>query len=293
MDIWKEIKASYKEGSALTKLIYVNLGVFVVCKLIAVGFFLFSQSGVFNQYVMTLLAVPAYLPTLMVRPWTVFTYMFFHLDFLHILFNLLWLYWFGKVFLLYFNQKQLTSLYLIGGLSGAFLYILAYNTFPAFQSVLTYSQALGASAAVMAIAIGIAFYAPDYIFNLILIGPVKIKYIALFFILTDVIMIAGNNAGGHIAHLGGAMVGYYFAVAMRKGNDITKPLSRFLDLFVSLFTRRKKMTITYQKATQDYDFNYKKAQNQAEIDRILDKIAQNGYDSLSKIEKETLFKAGK
>jgi len=294
MNISDEIKESFKKGSMLTRLIYANLAVFIVIKFIYVLFFLFGKHTLIDEFATHWLAVPAQLSQLGVRPWTIITYQFLHFGFLHILFNILWLYWFGKVFLQYFNSKQLMATYILGGIAGAILYILFYNLFPVFQDVISVSYAMGASAAVMAIAIGIAFYVPDYTFNLLFIGPIKIKWIAFVFILTDVLTLADGNAGGHIAHLGGALFGYVFATSYRNGTDITKSFNRMLDALVTLFKRRPKMRVDYGGIPRDdKDYNFVKKQKNAQIDEILDKISKNGYESLSKVEKDILFKSSK
>jgi membrane associated rhomboid family serine protease len=291
MNILDEIKTSFKNGSALTKLIYLNLAVFLAVKLIGVIFFLLSVSPTFS--LANWLAVPADITSLIYKPWTVFTYMFLHLGFLHILFNLLILYWFGIIFLQYFDDKKLLSLYLVGGLAGAALYILFFNIFPVFQAYVSMSIMLGASASVMAIVMATAVYAPNYTVNLMFIGPVQLKYIAIFYIVIDVLSIASDNSGGHIAHLGGALFGYLYIAQMKKGKNITRGFDWFMDKIFSLFKPRQKFKVTYKRPMTDYDYNKSKAEKQKDIDKILDKIAKSGYDSLSKSEKEILFKNGK
>jgi membrane associated rhomboid family serine protease len=168
--IAEDIKISFKGGSAVVKLIYINLAVFVVVKILYVFFFLFSpglndvngKSGYFQENILTYLMVPANLSTLLARPWTLLSYMFLHFDFLHILFNLLWLFWFGRIFLHYLNEKQVLTTYLLGGLSGAFLFIASYNLFPGLAQHAQYAQAMGASASVTAIVIAVSFYSPNY-----------------------------------------------------------------------------------------------------------------------------------
>jgi membrane associated rhomboid family serine protease len=296
-----EIKQSFKEGSSLTKLIYINLGVFLVVKLLFVFYFLFSPSlggiqskGVyFQDNVLKFLMVPASLQVLLHRPWSLLSYMFLHFEFLHILFNVLWLYWFGRIFIKYLNERQLLSTYLLGGLAGAVLFMIFYNVFPGLKSDLNTAQALGASASVTAIVMAVSFYAPNHEVYLPFIGSVKIKYIAIFFVITDVLQIASDNAGGHIAHLGGAFYGYLFAMQLKRGRDTGNLFGKFMDTIASLFKPRKNMKVTYRKAASredDLDFNKMKGERQKEVDRILDKIAKSGYDSLSKKEKETLFK---
>jgi membrane associated rhomboid family serine protease len=237
------------------------------------------------------LMVPSRPDVLLSRPWTLVTYMFTHFGFMHILFNMLVLYWFGRIFLQYLTGRQLLTTYLIGGLAGAFLYLIFLNGFPGLRIPLGATM-LGASAAIMAIVVAISAYAPDYTLNLLFIGPVKLKYIALFYVVLDVLMIASDNAGGNISHLGGAMYGFWFTSQYKKGRDPGKWLNRLLDFIFNLFRRRPKLNVTYRKNAphiSDFDYNKNKIAQQKEIDRILDKIARAGYESLTKQEKEILF----
>ncbi len=306
MDIIKELKKRYKTGSILFKLIFINAAVFILLGII--NFFsIFGLPGISTS---DWFGVPADLGELMYKPWTLITYMFVHGGFMHILFNMLWLFWLGQIFLQFITSKRLLSVYLLGGLSGAALYIAAYNLLPVFDPL--GSTAIGASASVYAVVVAIAAFAPDYSLGVLFIGRVKLKYLALFMILLDIISIGGQpgemrlNAGGHIAHLGGALFGYFFAVRLKKGKDITKGFSATMDWLFSMFKSRPKMKVTSNKyrqkpssgtanakAASDLDYNKKKKASQAEIDRILDKISKKGYDSLTKEEKDTLFDMSK
>mgnify|MGYP006282767553 CR=1 FL=1 len=289
--IVQEIKNTFERGSALIKLIYINLAVFLVVGVIKVLAFLFGFGGITALFI-KFLAVPADLGALITRPWTLFTYMFLHEGFLHILFNLLWLYVFGRIFLMYMNEKRLLSVYLVGGLAGAALYILAFNVFPAFEQDLPKAIALGASASVMAIVIAVSVYAPNNAINFFFIGPIRLKYIALFVIVLDVLSIAGSNAGGHIAHLGGAIFGYFYIVQFRKGKNLTHGFDRFMDSIFSLFKPKPKFKVTHKRPANDIEYNRQKAEKQEKIDKILEKISKRGYDSLTKEEKEILFRSG-
>jgi membrane associated rhomboid family serine protease len=290
MNLIDEIKASFKEGSTLTKLIYLNLGVFLSIKIAQIFFILFDAPQGFES-LLRWFAVPAYFPDLIRKPWTLFTYMFLHEGFLHILFNMLWLFWFGRIFLEYLDQKKLASVYLLGGITGAVLYIISFNLFPVFKNVLTESVALGASASVIAVVIAIAAYVPNHTVYLMFIGPVKIKYIGIIIFVVTSVLDFSTNTGGKIAHIGGAILGFIYTSQYRKGKDIGKWINRLLDQIVTLFKPRKKMKVTYKKSTTEYEYNMKKAKEQEEINRILDKISKGGYESLTKDEKETLFKA--
>ncbi len=286
--IIEDIKNSYRHGGMLTRLIYINLGVFLFIQLFFIVDALFSLNV--GELIVTWFSVPSKPVNLLIRPWTLISYMFLHYSFMHILFNLLWLYWFGKIFLHYLEPRKLLNVYLLGGISGAVLYIIAYNLFPGLRQD---SILLGASAAVMAIVVGISVYAPNHEVFVFLIGPVKIKYIALIsFVLTSLMDFA-SNTGGKIAHIGGALFGYIYFVQLNRGKDMTRGFERFTGTILSLFKRRSRMKVTHRRSAQqmtDMEYNRYKAEKQAEIDRILDKIAKSGYDSLTKKEKETLFK---
>lgn len=289
MGIWDDIKNTFRKGNNLTKLIYINIGVFLLVTVAAIFGFLLNNEGFASKF-MDLLSVPADLNKLVLRPWTLITYMFTHKDILHILFNMLWLYWFGRIFLEYLDQRKLVAVYLLGGISGAIVYIFSFNVFPAFSGILSESVAIGASASVMAIVIAIAAYAPDYTVSLFLFGSIRIKYMALaIFILTSVIDFS-SNSGGKLAHIGGAFFGYFYTLNLRKGRDVAKGFNHLIDFLATAFKPRKKMKVTHKKPVTDYDFNKTKAEHQKKINSILDKISKGGYDSLTKEEKETLFK---
>jgi membrane associated rhomboid family serine protease len=242
------------------------------------------------------LAMPANLTELLHKAWTPLTYMFLHEGLFHFFFNMMTLFWFGKIFLLYFSEKQLVGLYIIGGLFGAFFYAAAFNLFPYFEPVLHQSILLGASASIMAIILASAVQAPNMELQLMLLGNVKLKYIAVFFVLTSFFGITSDNGGGQLAHLGGALAGYLFIVSLQQGRDLTSLINRILDSLFSLFGPRKlkvRPNPNRQRTTvSDADFNANKARNMQEIDKILDKIKSSGYESLSAAEKKRLFEQG-
>jgi membrane associated rhomboid family serine protease len=289
MGIWDDIKKTFRNGSSLTRLIYINIAVFILITIVAVISFLLSNPEVSGK-TLTFFSVPSSFKILLFKPWTIITYMFVHKDIWHILFNMLWLYWFGRIFLEYLDQKKLVAVYLLGGISGAIVYILSFNIFPAFTGVVAESVAIGASASVMAVVIAIAAYVPDYTVQLFLFGRIKIKYMALaIFVLTS-IMDFSVNSGGKLAHIGGAFFGYFYTMNLRQGRDIGKGFNRVIDFFVTLFKPRKKLKVTHKKAATEYEYNKIKTEHQTRINSILDKISKGGYDSLTKEEKETLFK---
>ncbi|NPA67778.1 MAG: rhomboid family intramembrane serine protease [Chlorobi bacterium] len=284
-----ELKEMFKHGSMLTKLLFINIGVF------AAGLILFLFVPV--QYV----AVPGNFKELIFRPWTLVTYMFIHQSLWHLLMNMLWLFWFGKLFLTYFNDKQLAAVYLSGGFAGAFFHIAVNMSAASGQQ----TTVIGASAAVMAIVFAVISYKPNYIIYLMFIGPVKIKYVGIFALLIDIAGLTGNLKGGgdgiaHLAHLGGAAFGLWFGIAAKNGKDITRGFNNMLNNLFSLFTEKRKTKINFKHdkfnrkmPDNDWDYNTRKAEIQKETDRILDKISKYGYDSLTKKEKEFLFRQKK
>lgn len=289
MNLLDEIKESFREGSALTRLIYINLGLFLLIRITNVFYFL---SGT-EFPILDWLALPADFGMLASRPWTLITYMFLHFDFLHILFNLLWLYWMGQIFLNYFNQGKLVTIYLLGGISGGLFYVAGYNSFPVFSQVVVDSRLLGASASVIAIVTALAVHAPNHILHLMFIGPVKMKYIALFSVLLYVIGISSTNAGGNLAHLGGAFWGMLYVLQLRRGIDLGKWMTQLFGGIKKGFAPKPKVKVSYRKPTDDIEYNRIKNQNKIRMNEILDKISKSGYDSLSKEEKEILFRMGK
>ncbi|MDH6312932.1 membrane associated rhomboid family serine protease [Parabacteroides sp. PFB2-10] len=289
-DIFTKMKQMFRSGNILMKLIYINVGLFLVIRLAVIFFMLFNIDG---SSLLNYLQMPSSYGLLLIRPWTVFTYMFTHYDFLHILFNMLWLYWFGVIFLQFFNERQLGGMYLLGGIAGALFFLLAYNIFPYFRPMANNSFLMGASASVMAIVFAVSFYRKDYEIQLLLIGRVKLIWLALFSLILDLLAITSTNAGGHIAHIGGALLGILFASQYAKGKDMTAPINRLMDWFANLGKRKTKMKVTYKRTESKYDYNARKNQEANDLDAILDKLKRSGYESLSADEKKKLFDASK
>jgi membrane associated rhomboid family serine protease len=274
--IGKELMDTYKNGGILIKLIFINSIIFILGGLI----------GLFYGNVEYWLSMPSDWQELIYKPWTIITYNFYHKGLLHFFLNILNLYWFGKIFLIYFNDKKLLSLYLLGGIVGGALYFIVYNAFP---SKFPISILMGASASIMAIIIAAAVYAPNFKVYMVFLGEVKLIYIGLFSFILSLILINSENAGGNIAHVGGAIFGYLWVKQYQRGVEITGWFARILDFFGSLFKRRKMKVVHKQPPRDELEYNHQKNVNQKEIDRILDKISKAGYDSLTKSEKETLF----
>lgn len=297
-----KLRSFFGSSSALPKLILINVAIWTLIRFLGVFAFLFSSPGTDPSislfgFVTRWFAVPAEVSQLISKPWTLLSYMFLHIDFFHILFNMLWLFWFGQIFLQYLNNRQLVFTYITGGIAGAFLFILFYNVFPVFETALPQALALGASASVLAIVVAIAFYVPNYTIYLLLLGPVKIKYVAIFTVVIDFFMIRSGNAGGHIAHLGGALWGFIFIRSLAGGFDMSLPFGFKPGKLFSFTQGRKKKhfknVYTTDKPLTDEEYNYRKAEHQKRIDHILEKIKRSGYDSLSKEEKELLFSSSR
>ena len=301
--ILEDLKREFSSGNVISQLIMINIGVFLILNLINVVAFLFhsdrESAGVLLSEILSWIMLPADIGDLITRPWTLFTHMFAHYGFLHLLFNMLWLYWFGRIIQEFIGNKKVLPLYILGGLSGAVLLVISYNIFPGLQSAMPYVKALGASAGVLAIVVGAATLVPDYSVYLLFFGSVKIKYIAILMVLLDMVSIPDLNSGGHIAHLGGALFGFLFIKQLQLGNDWSKPFYSLIDAIAGAFNLSKKPRVVHRKRraraeartkTRKEDFSQGK---QERIDAILDKIARSGYDSLTKDEKEFLFRVSK
>lgn len=294
-----EIRRFFRQGSALSVLILVNIAVWVLVQAIKVLFFFYNTPDSETVYTIILhaLAVPAYIPALIAKPWTIVTYMFLHVDIWHILFNMLWLYWFGRIFMEFLPSRQLLWIYFLGGISGGLIYVATFNTFPVFTNIVPVSFALGASASVMAIVTAISVYVPNYTIQLLLFGRLKIFYLALLLFVFDFFMIPSGNAGGHIAHIGGALfgAGYILVYKYLKAPAGTLKLPDFIQNLSNLFRSVKKRVDPFEgnftRPVSDEDYNLKKKDQQRKIDEILEKISKGGYDCLTKGEKEFLFKA--
>jgi membrane associated rhomboid family serine protease len=285
-----QLKYQVRTADTLKRLIILNVSVFVVIRLTNAVSMLFLHPLLGFPEVKEWLAIPASLSRLAYHPWTVITYMFVHWDFMHLLFNMLWLYWFGSIFKEFLGAPKLLATYLLGGIAGAVFYLVAYNTLPLFENSAGLSFAIGASASTMAITIATATLLPDYSLPLLFFGPVRLKWIALITLLLDLINISGSNAGGHIAHLGGAVFGFFYIIALRQGHDLSAWLQRIL------FPARSGRGATIPKRPRgpsDEDFIRRRNQQQDRLDELLDKIGKSGYESLSDEEKDFLFRASK
>lgn len=265
----------------------INIVIWLICLFISVFTWLFNISDI--SFVTKLFAVPSDISALAEKPWSVFTYMFLQEQFGHLFFNMLMLYYGGKIFLQYFSEKQLLFTYIFGGLFGALFFILAFNAFPVFEDMKGHAFALGSSASVLSILIAAATYRPDYTLNLFLLGQVKMKWVAIVFVVIDFLSITKGNSGGHIAHLGGALWGFLYAFMLKSDFDIYKIFKKKAKIRVKTVNSEN----YHKRPKTDEQYNAERAQEQEDVDRILEKIAKNGYSSLSDKEKEFLFRQSK
>ncbi len=305
---WDNLRNAFRHSdNSLYKLIAINVLVFFALLVVRVLLTISGLEGLYRTG-LSYLMMPASLSKLATQPWAVFTYMFLHEGVFHVLFNMLFLYWFGLLVHQYLGSRKLANLYVLGGLFGGIFYVLIYNLAPYFSNSVGSSMMLGASAGVFAVVVGAATLAPNTTFFLLLLGPVRIVYIAAFYVILSFANSIGTNAGGEIAHLGGALLGYLYVVQLRKGTDWGVPVQKVGIFFENLFRRnRSKVKVSYRKAKTTTSGSFggfsskpstspaskPKETSQEEIDQILDKIAAKGYEALSKEEKRKLFEFSK
>ena len=279
----------FKQLSIVLKIIVMNTLIFLFVYL-GSFFFKLSPATLVSWFVL-----PTSFLEIVFQPWSFVTYAFLHAGFWHLFWNMYLLYWFGLYVLNLFTSKRFLTIYLLGAINGGLFYVLAYNLFPVFNNIS--SNLMGASASVLAIVIFIATYTPDAIVR-IFTFRIKLWQIGLVLVLLDLFQLpTSGNAGGLIAHMGGAIFGYVYAIQLKKGNDIGIWFENLMDALVNLFkTNRHKHFKQVHKTKQSSTKNTKRSStnnHQIKIDRILDKIGKSGYDSLTKAEKDFLFKAGK
>jgi membrane associated rhomboid family serine protease len=301
--IWEDVKREFRTGNMVTRLIIINLAVFVGINLIRVFLYLGNAGQVpaFYSDLVHFFCISSDWKFLLTHPWGIITNMFLHEGFWHILWNMLFLYWFGRIVGDFIGNQRVLPLYIMGGLAGAILFFISANLLPYGGDGVF---ALGASGAVMAIVVASGVIAPDYIMRLILIGDVKLKYVVAVLVFLDLIALANDiNTGGHFAHLGGAAFGGLFVTQLRQGNDLSEPFNRFLAKIQAFFKTTqtpprpkvvyKNVRFEGKKRKQKEKMSKDERIQQDRVDAILDKIKEKGYDSLSKEEKEYLFNASK
>ena len=294
----EDFKLKVRSGNPITRLIIINTALFLLVSIFRILTFLSGESGfllVIENFIKDNLALGLSYNGLEYKPWTIISYMFTHYALMHIFWNMITLYWFGEILSQYTNKNKIIPLYLFGGICGALLTILLFTFVPNLHPYLG-APIIGASAGVTAIIIATATLVPNVNMNMIFIGPVKLVYVALFVIFIDVLNVASyDNVGGNLSHLGGALIGYIFIVQYKKGRDMSKGINRFFDWLSGLFksSPKSKMKVAYKRGVSDEEYNYNKKKEQEHLDTILDKISRSGYESLTKSEKEILFKASK
>jgi membrane associated rhomboid family serine protease len=286
-NIFSEIRNNYKVGNGFTKLLYLNLFFFVIYTIIWVPF---NEIETIIKY----LSFPSKTDILIHKPWTFLSYMFIHTDSLHILSNMVFLYFGSKLFLKHFNNKQLITTYILGGICGAIFFKLLFNLFPEYANFNSEKELIGASAGVFAIMIAASTYRPNSLISLPFIGNIKLKYIAWSAIILFYLGIGNSpNPGGHIAHLGGALFGYMYIKQLQKGNDFSIGFTKWINNISNLFKPKSKLKTVHKRKKTDTQFNTEKSAQQIAVDIVLEKISKSGYESLSKEEKATLFSASK
>ena len=293
----EEFKNAFnRPNNSHVQLIIINVAVFLVLGIL----FVFSKvlsADAFFSLIHNQFSIPPKFVDFIIRPWTIITYAFMHdlYSLLHILFNMLALYWFGKLFVEYLGSDKLIAVYFLGALAAGICYLLVFNTIPFFKNQSTFAGMVGASGAIYAIMVAAATLTPNYTFFLLFLGPVKIKYIAAFYIVLSFLGTVQSNAGGNIAHLGGALIGFVYIKQLQVGINWGGWVTATLTWFSELFSSRPKVKVSYRNKDGSPDKKATPAArvSQQEIDDILDKISDGGYESLSKEEREKLFKASK
>lgn len=304
--MFDEFKSAFQRyNNAHVQLIIINVVVFIAIAIVVV-ISQIAKVPVVGDVVKENFSIHPSFQVFITRPWTLITYFFSHAlsDFFHILFNMLVFYWFGRLFIEYLGSDKLIAVYVLGGLAGGLAYLLMYNTIPFYSEQLEHLSMVvgrydfpgmvGASAAVYAVVVAIATLIPDYTFYLLFLGPVRIKYIAAFYVVVSFVGTIGNNQGGNIAHLGGALIGFIYTKQLQSGINWGSWITVTIQFFRDLFRPRPKVKVSYRsEKKQDPKKSGKPSVSQAELDAILDKISAAGYESLTKDEKEKLFNASK
>ena len=270
-----KISSEFKLSSNLYKIIYLNIIFFVIIKVCSSIFFLFeiNTNEFFNK-----LYLPAEINLIKLQPWSIFSFMFIHLNFVHLIFNMLWLYFIGNIFLQWLDEKQLIFIYLLGGISGGLFFVLCYNYIPLLQKNIENTLALGASASIFAIMMAITIYKPDHKIQIPFIQKIKLKNITILLTIYYIISLSGGNTGGYLAHIGGGIFSFIYMKQLNTSK-----------IFKSIFKNSSK----FNEKDSDYIYNQKRNKKNKEIDIILEKISKSGYKSLNKKEKEILFKSSK
>ena len=277
--LWDDFKLKFfKSGNPALLYIGLNALIFILVSLLSVLAFFMGKKGAIDVIVQNYLAFPSAVHLWLTHFYTMISYQFLHADFFHVLFNMLWLYWIGQLLLDFIKPRQFHFIYLAGGIFGALFFALLFNLMPVYIPSANKATIIGSSASVMAILAAMATLVPNYSIRLMFFGDVKIKYLVLVYIVLDLMGTASANAGGSLAHLGGALFGFVYIKFLQNGTDLS-----------AIFKQKPKLRVVKTENPKKQTAKV----NQQEIDAILDKISVSGYDKLTKTEKETLFRASK
>jgi len=290
-----------KPNNTLVQLILINTVVYLAIVILYVSSHVLGATDIYRLVIVNL-AIPTSIEAFIHRPWTLLTHIFAHEEIFHILFNMLFLYWFGRLIDEYLGSRRLVGLYVMGGIAGGVFFLVIYNLVPYFQNQAVGTQMLGASAAALSVAVGAATLLPNYTFHLLFFGPVRIKYIVFFFVVLSFAQSVGPNAGGNIAHLGGALMGFFYVKLLQNGTDLGRPIYWVVDGWSNLFKPKPAVKVSYRQrssasaqgsvyAAAGSSSSSVSAPDQDEVDTILDKISRSGYESLTREEKQKLFRA--
>ncbi len=288
MSNFKDLKYKFNRFNAFEKIIVINIIVFIIGQSIKV----FGRTANGLAY----LSLPSDFFQFLWKPWSLITYGFTHYGFLHILFNLLILYYISRMLLNLFRPKMALNIYFLGIIVGGLAFLFVYNVLPK-GFVINAPPLVGASAGINAMLIFLGVYMPETEVR-VLVANIKLKYIAMAIVVLDILGLFGGNQGGNVAHLGGAVLGYYYAIKLKEGKDIGSGFERLMDTVMSWFSSKSTLKTVHRKQQKTaYAGKTKKEFNsfndQKKVDLILDKISKSGYESLTAEEKEFLFRSGK
>lgn len=293
MSVLEDLKLQYKMGSISIRLVFWNVILFVVPEVIFAILKLFKIDIQYLNFV----SVSSSVNDLVWKPWSMVSYSFFHSGIMHLIFNMLMLYYVGRLFITFFTQKQLLGVYILGAIFSSSIFIISYAFLPALTSIST--QMIGASGSIMAILFATTSYQPYMEVRLFGVFKMKLWHIAFIIVFFDLIQLPLENTGGHLAHIGGAVFGYIYIFLLKRGTDLTSGINSFFDFMVTIFSKKqgtkfKKVYVNPKKPVVKRESKIvTKDKTQQQIDEILDKISKSGYDSLTKDEKEFLFNSGK
>ena len=301
--IIKDLVQRFRDENIVGKYIYANVAVYLVFALLGVVVTLFNAVGVAEGLV-SIFRLPSDITRMLMQPWSIVTYMFLHAGFMHLLWNMLALYLFGRIFITFYSTRHFIGAYILGGIMGGLFFVIAYNIFPFFESQVENSYLVGASAAVLAVVVASAVRSPNYTVNLVLFGAVRLSTLAIATVVISLLLVSSDNAGGNFAHLGGALAGWLFAVMLNKGRDVTTPINAVSGFMLGLWNRLRawikerrpgsrivKPRQPKSEREADYEYNARKKESNDEIDRILEKLSQGGYSALTDEEKRRLYDA--